>query len=142
MGILQQILMAIIGFGGGVAVAGGTFALISAIDVIPRITQRLGMTGRIYTAETMTVLGGTVGSILTVYKLKLPVGVPGLIIFGIFAGIFIGALAMALAESLKVIPILCQRIKLRMGIAVLILVMAIGKGFGSFLQLCIWRMQE
>lgn len=139
MEILRQIFMAIIGFGGGVAVAGGTFALISAICVIPRIAQRLGMTGRIYTAETMTVLGGAFGSLLTVYDLRLSVGIAGLIIFGIFAGIFVGGLAMALAESLRVIPILCQRINFRMGIAVLILMIALGKGFGTFMQLCIWR---
>ena len=140
MEILQQIFMALIGFGGGVAVAGGTFELISALGVIPRITQRLGMTGRIYTAETMTVLGGTIGSIFTVYHLSLPVGIPGLIIYGLFAGIFIGGLAMGLAESLRVIPILCQRINFRMGIAVLILVLAVGKGLGTFLQFCVWHM--
>lgn len=141
MEFLQQILMAVIGFGSGVAVAGGTFALIAALGVIPRMSQRLGMSGRIYTAETMTVLGGTIGSIFTVYHLHLPVGILGLAIFGVFAGIFTGGLAMALAETLRVIPILCQRVNFKMGIAVLVLVLALGKGFGTFLQLCVWRMR-
>ena len=52
-----------------------------------------------------------------------------------FAGVFVGCLAMALAEVLKVIPIFAMRVKLTCGMPFVVAAIAIGKGVGSFLQL-------
>ena len=130
MEIIQEVALAIIGFAGGVSVAAGTFALITALGIVPRLAARMGVAGYVYKLESVIVLGGTIGSLLSVR-----IGDVGLVIFGIFAGIFVGCLSMALAEAVKVFPVLCQRINLSYGIYLLIFMMAAGKFLGTLYQM-------
>ena len=87
----------------------------------------------------MIALGGLLGAVLTVYQVHFPVGWAGMTIFGLFSGVFVGCLAMALAESLKVIPVLCQRLNMKTGLPIVITALALGKMAGSFVQLMFWR---
>ena len=135
MEIIQEVALAIIGFAGGVSVAAGTFALITALGIVPRLAARMGVTGHVYKLESVIVLGGTIGSLLSVYHFPMRIGDVGLVIFGIFAGIFVGCLSMALAEAVKVFPVLCQRINLSYGIYLLIFMMAAGKFLGTLYQM-------
>lgn len=135
MDILQETALAIIGFAGGVSVAAGTFALITALGIIPRLASRMGVTEHVYKLESAIVLGGTIGSLLSVYHFPMRIGDVGIIIFGLFAGIFVGCLSMALAEAIRVFPILCQRINLNYGIYLLIFMMAAGKALGTLYQM-------
>lgn len=132
---LQNIVLAIIGFAGGFSVAGGVFAFISILGIIPRMADCFGLANHIYQMETMIAAGGIIGCIISVFEIPVPIGYIGMVLIGLFAGIFIGALAMALAETLKVIPVLCQRTNLRMGISVIITALALGKALGSLYQL-------
>lgn len=131
----MKILLAFIGFSSGAAVAAGVFSLITILGIIPRLCDRLGLASHTYLSETLIAIGGTLGSLLTVYQFPIPWGNCFLAVFGIYAGIYIGSLTMALAESLKVIPILCQRTNFKIGIAVIVTAIALGKGFGSLYQL-------
>ena len=135
MDILQETALAIIGFAGGVSVAAGTFALITALGIIPRLASRMGVAEHVYKLESAIVLGGTIGSLLSVYHFPMRIGDVGIIIFGLFAGIFVGCLSMALAEAIRVFPILCQRINLNYGICMLIFMMAAGKALGTLYQM-------
>ena len=135
MDILQETALAIIGFAGGVSVAAGTFALITALGIIPRLASRMGVAEHVYKLESAVVLGGTIGSLLSVYHFPMRIGDVGIIIFGLFAGIFDGCLSMALAEAIRVFPILCQRINLNYGIYLLIFMMAAGKALGTLYQM-------
>lgn len=135
MDILQETALAIIGFAGGVSVAAGTFALITALGIIPRLASRMGVAEHVYELESAIVLGGTIGSLLSVYHFPMRIGDVGIIIFGLFAGIFVGCLSMALAEAIRVFPILCQRINLNYGIYLLIFMMAAGKALGTLYQM-------
>ena len=54
-------------------------------------------------------------------------------IFGAFAGIFVGAWAMALTEIVNIIPIFTRRIALRRGMELIILSMALGRTLGALL---------
>lgn len=135
MDILQETALAIIGFAGGVSVAAGTFALITALGIIPRLASRMGVAEHVYKLESAIVLGGTIGSLLSVYHFPMRIGDVGIIIFGLFAGIFVGCLSMALAEAVRVFPVLCQRINLNYGIYLLIFMMAAGKALGTLYQM-------
>ena len=135
MDILQETALAIIGFAGGVSVAAGTFALSTALGIIPRLASRMGVAEHVYKLESAIVLGGTIGSLLSVYHFPMRIGDVGIIIFGLFAGIFVGCLSMALAEAIRVFPILCQRINLNYGIYLLIFMMAAGKALGTLYQM-------
>ena len=135
MDILQETVLAIIGFAGGVSVAAGTFALITALGIIPRLASRMGVAEHVYKLESAIVLGGTIGSLLSVYHFPMRIVDVGIFIFGLFAGIFVGCLSMALAEAIRVFPILCQRINLNYGIYLLIFMMAAGKSLGTLYQM-------
>jgi stage V sporulation protein AB len=54
-----------------------------------------------------------------------------LILFGLFSGIFVGCLALAIAEMLDTIPIFSRRIGFRHGLGFAILAVALGKLAGS-----------
>ena len=53
------------------------------------------------------------------------------IVFGLFAGIFVGCLALAIAEMLNTIPVFARRIGFRHGLGIAILAVALGKLMGS-----------
>ncbi len=57
-----------------------------------------------------------------------------LIAFGLFSGIFVGCMVMALAEILNVIPIFTRRIKVTSGLSFIIISIALGKIIGSWFQ--------
>ena len=53
------------------------------------------------------------------------------IVFGFFAGIFVGCLALAIAEMLNSIPIFSRRTGFRHGLGTALLFAALGKMAGS-----------
>ena len=70
--------------------------------------------------ENMIILGGVLGNIMELYKVRLPLGeVFGQIFLltgGVSVGIFTGCLAMSLAETLKALPTFSRRIRLSVGL--------------------------
>ena len=114
-----------------------SFCMITILGVIPRMTDRFGLASRTYPMETVIMLGGTAGNLLLIYEPHIPFGVVFLAVIGLFSGVYIGCLSMALAEVLKVIPILCTRTKLQHGIAIIITAMAIGKCLGTLYKMCL-----
>ena len=54
-----------------------------------------------------------------------------LAVFGIFAGMFVGCFAIAIAEMLDTIPIFTRRIKLGKGMGIVMLFLAVGKTVGA-----------
>ena len=139
--IWKLILLGAIGFAGGISVAGGVFAFISILEMPPRLASRLHTANRVYFLENCIFLGGVTGAVLTVFHISIPFGSATLAVFGLFSGIFVGCLAMALAETLKVIPVLVQRVKLAAGLPLVILALALGKAIACFYQLY-FRMQH
>lgn len=126
--------MCVIGLCAGGMVAAGTFAFIVMIGIFTRMADRTHTSAYIGIYENAVVLGGIIGNILFIYNIRLPLYEIGLIIFGSFSGIFVGSLAIALAEVLKVFPILVSRIKLVEGLPILVLSVAAGKAIGSLIQ--------
>lgn len=136
---IQNIILVLIGFAGGFSVAGGVFAFVSILGIIPRLADYLGVAKHIYRVETIIATGGLAGCLISLFQIHLGIGVIGLVIVGLFSGVFVGILAMALAETLKVIPILCQRADVSQGISIIVTALALGKMLGSFYQLYFLR---
>ena len=59
-------------------------------------------------------------------------------IYGLFAGMFVGCFAIAIAEILNTIPIFMRRISLGRGTGIVLLGIALGKTIGSLLY-CMMR---
>lgn len=131
MSFLRLLLLVFIGFGSGVIISGGVFAFIAILGVVPRMAQKTKTEKHIMIYEDCILFGGIYGAITLFFPFHLPIGKMGLIAIGIFSGIFIGSLAVSIAEVLDVIPILTRRVNLKSGITIFMLAIAIGKLIGS-----------
>ncbi|MBS5128938.1 MAG: stage V sporulation protein AB [Lachnospiraceae bacterium] len=126
-----QILLGMIGFSGGVAIAGGLFSFIIGLGVISEFADRTRTGDKVLLYEECVALGGIFGNIFFLYRLNIPGGMVLLPIFGLCAGIFVGCWSMALAEILNIFPIFVRRVKILKGIPWLIAGIAFGKGIGA-----------
>lgn len=139
--LIKQIVLAVIGLCCGISVAAGVFAFITMLGIIPRLATRSHTRKRIVLYEWMVIAGGTIGNIVAVFgsylafeNIHSAVGTVFCVIYGLFSGIFVGCLAVALAEALRVFPILTSRIGLKEGFPLLVLALALGKGAGTIFQ--------
>ena len=133
----KSLLMIVIGLCSGIGIAAGTFAFLLVIRVIPRMVQKAKLEHKIIFVENMVFRGIMFGCVLSLYSWKKKwlfalLGKTLLTIYGISAGIFVGCLAVALAEILDVFPIFFRRLHLKEEYeAGFVFVMAIGKMLGS-----------
>ena len=132
--LIKNIFLGFLGLSFGLTVSAGIFAFITMLNIIPRLTHRTGTAAHLYCYENTIILGGTLGNIMFLFVRNFPVSYVGLAVFGLFSGIFIGCLAMALAESLRVIPIFVKRLKLKEGLPIVLIAIALGKLAGTIFQ--------
>lgn len=130
----KNILFAFVGLGGGFIVAAGVFALVSSVGVITRLAgvTHTGKYVRLY--EDSVIFGATLGNLISIYNFGIPVGLVGISVYGICAGIYVGVLALSLAESINATAIFSRRAMLKRGLAFIVFAIALGKGAGSFLM--------
>lgn len=133
MEILRYIVAIIVAYSSGIVVAGGIFAFIAVIGVVPRLAQRTGTTKYIPFYEDAIMLGGILGTLTMYIDFYIPIGSILVAFFSFAIGIFIGCLAVSLAEVFNVVPIFTRRLKVTRGIPVFILALALGKSLGSLL---------
>ena len=149
----KQILLGIIGVSSGLIVSAGVFTVLISVGLIPRFAGKMHVARKIFVLEEMVVFGTLFGGFFSVFSdwgmvgafvrehavfgsrategLWNLVGTVFLLLFGIFAGIFVGCLALAIAEMLNTIPIFARRIGFRHGLGIAILAVALGKLAGS-----------
>lgn len=137
------------GFSFGALAAGGVFTVLISVGLIPRFAGKTHTSSKVFLYEEMVILGTVTGCILSIFHDYLPIGrwmrewlTDGvwngvgsilLALFGLFAGMFIGCLALAIAEMLDTIPIFARRIGFRHGLGIAVSAMAAGKALGSIL---------
>lgn len=121
------------GLAGGIVISGGVFAFIAIIGIIPRLIDKTKTVKFILLYETVIMLGGILGTFTMVWDLSFPIGKIGSAIIGFSFGIFVGCLAVSLAEILDVIPIIARRLFIKNGIQFFLLSVAIGKMIGSLI---------
>lgn len=134
---IKYLFLSFLGLTGGILIAAGMVAFITIVGVLTRLAIRTDTAKRILLYEDIVVVGSTLGNLLDLFKPHLPFGEVGLAIFGLFSGCFIGCLAVALEEVIQIFPIMTHRLKLKMGIPIIVLCLALGKGAGAFFQLFI-----
>ncbi len=149
--VLKWMFLALIGTSYGMLAAAGVFTVLVAVGLVPRFAGKTHTAKKVFLYEEMVILGTIAGSFASVFpeynqygafwqqhfpnQLQLwnGIGIGLQAVFGLFSGMFIGCLALAIAEMLDSIPILTRRISFRHGIGLAILSMAIGKLCGSLL---------
>lgn len=128
-----KVIVGIIGLSSGLMIAAGVFTVLLTVGLIPRFAGKTHTGAKVRYYEDAVILGSIAGNLISVFRIRIPLGIIGGLIFGLGAGIFVGSLAIAIAEMLDGIPISIRRIKLKKGLGLAILSMALGKGLGSFL---------
>ena len=152
--ILQQIFMAICAFSFGAICSAGVFTVLVSVGLIPRFAGKLSIAKHIMIFEEMVVFGTMFGGFFSIFPkfgelgdfiLKNQVfgalsgeiwrigGASFCIAYGVFAGMFVGCLALAIAEMLDSIPIFARRSGFREGIGIVIIFIALGKVIGSLI---------
>ena len=152
---LRQILLSVIGLSAGLIVSAGVFTVLISVGLIPRFAGKMHVARKIFVLEEMVVLGTLFGGFFSIFSDWGMIGefvrqrqlfgqgtTDGVwdilstiffIVFGVFAGIFVGCLALAIAEMLNTIPIFARRISFRHGLGIAILSVALGKLIGSLI---------
>jgi len=128
---IRQIVLGVVGVSCGFAVAGGMFAFLIALGVVSRFAGKTHTAKYILYYEDAAAIGGILGNLVSIYEFPIPVGMVGVVSFGLFSGIFTGAWAMALTEIVDTVPIFSRRVRLKTGLPWLILSMAIGRMAGA-----------
>ncbi|MBQ6815282.1 MAG: stage V sporulation protein AB [Lachnospiraceae bacterium] len=131
--MFHDILLSIVGLTGGISIAGGIFAAITTVGVIPQIAEVTRTQKYVKSYETAVILGGIIGNIIIIFKFNPFLPVWFMAIFGLGSGIFVGCLATALAEALNVTTVFTRRLRLHTGIQWVILSLALGKVIGSLI---------
>lgn len=144
-------LMILMGASYGLLAAAGVFTVLVAVGLVPRFAGKTHTAGRVILYEEMVIFGTLAGCVLSVFPeycqigawlqgrfpgqtgLLLGAGTAAQALYGLFAGMFIGCLALAIAEMLDSIPIFSRRISFRHGLGLAILSMAAGKLVGSLM---------
>lgn len=152
---IRQILLAVIGISAGLIVSAGVFTVLISVGLIPRFAGKMHVARKIFVLEEMVVFGTLTGGFFSIFSdwgmigrfvrehrifgsetaegVWNLAGTVFLILFGLFAGIFVGCLALAIAEMLNTIPIFARRIGFRHGLGIAILAVALGKLAGSLI---------
>ncbi len=120
-----------IGIVSGFVIAGGVFALITALGILNRMADKTHTASHVGKYELAVAYGGIIGTVVQMFELRIPIGVIGSGLVALAMGTFVGCLATALAESLNVTAVFTRRIRLKKGIGVIVLVAALGKMCGS-----------
>lgn len=131
---LRLAVLAFFGLGAGGVIAAGIFAFLAIIGVFPRLIGTTKTMGHLILYESLMILGGTWGNLMDLFYVKMPLGgfwILGL--YGLSIGVFVGALVMSLAETLKALPVLNRRIRLAVGIQYVILGITAGKLGGALI---------
>lgn len=122
------------GFAGG-AISAGYVAFITLLGVFEKLAEKYKASKFAKRIETMIITGVTTGNLIYLMQWKVPAGIAGLILYDLAGGIFTGCLAGALAETLKVFPILSRRFKVRDYLPYVLIAAALGKALG-----CAWQL--
>ena len=146
-----KFLLAVFSLCYGLLSAAGVFTVLIAIGLVPRFAGQTHTASKVFSYEEAVVFGAIFGCLISIFekycglayflRLHFPEAeeifeaagycIQG--IFGFFCGMFIGCLALAIAEILDSIPIFSRRISFRHGTGLAVLAMAAGKLMGSFL---------
>ena len=143
------VILAVMGLSYGLLAAAGVFTVFAAVGLIPRFAGATHTARRALVYEEAVVFGSISGCLWSVFdrysqygeKLRKiwPNGTFAIefagqlnqAIYGMFAGIFVGCLALSIAELLDSVPVFARRIALRKGIRAAIYAAAAGKVVGA-----------
>lgn len=137
LNLLKSALLAVFGLGSGAIIAAGIFAFITVLGVIPRLAQKTRTESAVKIYESVILGGGLFGCLASFYNIQLAAGGIITVLLSFANGVFFGSIAVALAETINVIPIMTRRAHIQEGLFFFVLALALGKLTGSLLYFII-----
>ncbi|MCM1113364.1 MAG: stage V sporulation protein AB [Muribaculum sp.] len=146
---MRSIFLAVVGTSFGLLAAAGVFTVLVAVGLVPRFAGKMHLADKVVLFEEMVIFGSIAGGFVSLFpeysqlgtwlRGSFPaaagwwsaLGTAAQGVFGLFSGMFIGCLALAIAEMLDSVPIFARRISFRHGLGFAVLGMAAGKLCGS-----------
>ena len=151
------LFLAVYGVSAGLLVSAGIFTVLLAVGLTPRFVGTTHTAKKILLYEGCITAGAVLGTLFSAipamehaggwlrgqlfsektaeaaaFLKALDIGGEVFLgIAGLFIGMFVGCLALAIAEMLDSIPIFARRISYRHGLGIAVLAVAIGKLIGS-----------
>lgn len=133
--VWETVALFFLGLVSGIIIAGGLFAFVVKVGVITRLVTATRTAKYIPLYEDVLVIGVTIANSISLYQFRASHIGFILPFCGLFSGIYVGCLAVALAEVVNVMPVFARRVKLKYGMSLLIVAFAIGKMLGTWYQL-------
>ena len=87
--MFQQIFLGFLGLCSGVIIAGGLTGLLIGLSIVPRYAGITHTARHMLLYEDITLAGTVLGNLLYLFKWKISLGMPFLILYGTFSGIFL-----------------------------------------------------
>lgn len=145
--MFKLLILSFSGISFGLLTAAGVFTVLTAVGLIPRFVGETHSAKEVWLYEDMVILGTILGGVFSVFGQEWNMGAwmrehlsaaavriisdGSMILIGIFGGMFVGCLALAIAEMLDSIPIFTRRISFRHGLGCMVLSVALGKLCGA-----------
>lgn len=147
--MFKECLLIFSGISFGLLSSAGVFTVFSAVGLVPRFAGKTHSAKRIFLYENMIILGTVIGGAFSLWpeywkrmmsSLTIRLGRLetvnilqnlSLVVIGLFSGMFVGCLALSIAEMLDSIPIFARRVSLKKGVGLAICSVAAGKIFGA-----------
>lgn len=148
-------LLALIGFSFGLFVSAGAFTVLLAAGMITRFSGKLGVAKYPLLFEEFVIAGTIVANAkdmllhlatlgdpisyvanrIILWLRSMPTFLRYLVLAteGLFIGIFVGCLAMTIAEMIDAIPVFARRTHMKKGLECVVIAIALGKMIGSLL---------
>lgn len=134
---LKNAFLVFFGICSGGVIAAGVYAFLTVIGVFVRLMGRTGTGKKARLYERCIMAGGILGNIFDLYEIPFilgrGMGTLFLMASGLSVGVFVGCLAMSLAETLKALPTISRRIGLSVGLPYVIFSIAAGKLTGALI---------
>lgn len=146
--LIKDIILAICGLGFGLMVAAGVFTVLFVVGLLPRFASKTNTARYEIFYEEFIIAGTMLGCVASVFDFSYRLGdalmhlPPGLydiltnvllVGIGVFTGIFVGCLSLAIAELLDSIPIFARRMKLHGGFEIIVAAVSLGKLVGAII---------
>lgn len=145
---MDVFILSVLGICSGLMVSAGVFTVLFIVGLVPRFAGRTNTARNEILYEELIIAGSIAGGILSVFPIGGSVAgiintfwgykdstsifyIVILVLIGMFTGIFVGCLSIALAEVLDGIPIFERRVNLKKGLELIIFAVAFGKLAGS-----------
>lgn len=118
---------------GGLAVAFGTAAFVMALGIVPRMSAISGTRRNILWYENCVMGGMSAGMLLELCDTNIATSTVVLVFLGLGGGIFFGCWTIALGEILNMYAVLMRRLRIRVGLGMVVWALCLGKTAGILL---------